>query len=126
MSKTERGSLKERVLNAPLMSFSIDSEITRLKKESGWDSGGRNAVTLQKDSNLRIVLITMHKGVTLHEHKVEGPITLFVLSGNINFSAGDNKINAGSNELIVLEKTIPHDVEALEDSSFILTIIQPK
>ena len=37
----------------------------------------------------------------------------------------DDKINAGANELIVLEKAIPHDVEALEDAVFILTIIQP-
>ncbi len=68
----------------------------------------------------------MHKGTLLKEHKVEGPITVFVLSGKIIFSAGDDKINAAANELIVLEKTIPHNVEALEDAAFVLTIIQLK
>ncbi|MBZ0198833.1 MAG: cupin domain-containing protein [Ignavibacteriaceae bacterium] len=116
----------EHLLSAPLLKFSIDKEVDRLKTEPTWADGDRNAITLQKNSKLRVVLITMRKGASLKEHKVEGPITIFVLSGKIIFSTGDDKINMSGNELIVLEKTIPHDVEALEDSSFILTIIQPK
>lgn len=126
MTEHQRPGLRERSLKAPLLSFSIEKEIEKLQNESAWNEGGRNAVTLQKSSNLRVVLIALHKGVTLHEHKVEGPITLFVLSGKIHFIAGEEKINAESNGFIVLDKAIPHDVEALEDTAFILTIIQPK
>lgn len=126
MIRHERPPLGERTLKAPLLSFSIEKEIEKLQKETAWKNGDRNAVTLQKNSNIRVVLISLHKGTTLHEHKVEGPITLFVVSGKINFIAGEEKVYAESNGLIVLEKTIPHDVEALEDTTFILTIIQAK
>jgi len=126
MSNTQRGSLKGRTLKTPMLNFSIDKEIAQLKKETAWINGDRNAVTLQKNSNLRVVLISLRKGATLHEHKVEGPITLFVLSGRMNFIAGEEKIIVGNNEFIVLEKATPHDVEALEDTTFILTIIQTK
>ena len=126
MSNTQRGSLKGRTLKTPMLNFSIDKEIAQLKKETVWINGDRNAVTLQKNSNLRVVLISLRKGATLHEHKVEGPITLFVLSGRMNFIAGEEKIIVGNNEFIVLEKATPHDVEALEDTTFILTIIQTK
>lgn len=126
MSDTVRKSLGERVLNAPLLSFSIEKEITKLREEPAWVNGDRNAVTLQKNPKLRVVLISLRKSAALKEHKVEGPITLFVISGKISFIADNDRINAGANELIVLEKTIPHDVEALEDSTFILTIVQPK
>lgn len=126
MSNTQRGSLKGRALRAPLLTFSIGKKIVQLKKETAWINGDRNAVTLQKNSNLRVVVISLHKGATLHEHKVEGPITLFVLSGKMNFIAGEEKVIVGSNEFIVLEKATPHDVEALEDTTFILTIIQTK
>ena len=126
MSNTKRESLKGRVLKAQLLTFSIDKEIAQLKKETAWINGDRNAITLQKNSNLRVVLISLHKGITLHEHKVEGPITLFVLSGRMNFIVGDEKVIVGGNEFVVLEKAIPHDVEALEDTTFILTIIQTK
>ena len=124
MSNTQRGSLKGRTLKTPMLNFSIDKEIAQLKKETAWINGDRNAVTLQKNSNLRVVLISLRKGATLHEHKVEGPITLFVLFGRMNFIAREEKIIVGNNEFIVLEKATPHDVEALEDTTFILTIVQ--
>lgn len=126
MSEQERPKLSERKIKDTLLSFSIDSETDKLKSENAWLNGSRNAVTLQKDKNLRVVLISLHKGVTLHEHKVEGPITLFVVSCKINFFAGKDKVSADSNGFIVLDKAIPHDVEALEDTTFILTIIQNK
>ncbi|HCY74761.1 MAG TPA: cupin domain-containing protein [Ignavibacteriales bacterium] len=126
MSNSQRESLKNRVLRAPLLSLSLDKEIKKLKKEPSWINGDRNAVTLQKNSSLRVVLISMRKGAALLEHKVEGPITLLVLSGRINFLAKKESVKIKANELVVLEKTIPHDVRALEDSTFLLTIIQPK
>ena len=126
MSKSQRESLKNRVLKAPLLNFSLDREIKKLKKEPAWIDGDRNAVTLQKNSNLRVVLMSMRKGAALLEHKVEGAITLFVLSGKINFLAGKESVKVKNNELVVLEKTIPHDVKALEDSTLLLTIVQPK
>ena len=126
MSEQERPKLSERKLKDTLLSFSINSETDKLKSETAWINGDRNAVTLQKNSNLRVVLILLRKGATLHEHKVEGPITLFVLSGKMNFIAGEEKVVKETNGLIVLEKATPHDVEALEDTTFILTSIQKK
>ncbi|MFA3781465.1 cupin domain-containing protein [Melioribacteraceae bacterium 4301-Me] len=126
MSKAQRESLKNRVLKAPLLSISLEKEIKKLKKELSWIKGDRNAVTLQKNSNLRVVLIAIRKGASLLEHKVEGPITLLVLSGKINFLANEESAKIKANELVVLEKTIPHDAKAIEDSIFLLTIIQPK
>lgn len=126
MNEQKRKNVSKRALQAPLLSFQIDEEIDKLKKETDWKEGHKDAITLQKSASLRVVLISMHKGATLKEHKVEGPITLFILSGNIIFSAADEKINVSKNELVVLDKTIPHDLEALEDSTFVLTIVQPK
>lgn len=125
MTTHERPTLGERTLRAPMLSFSIEKEIEKLQNENAWKEGDRNAVTLQKNSRLRVVLISLRKNATLKEHQVEGPITLYMISGKISFITDDGKIIAGANELIVLEKTIPHDVEALEDSVFILTVIQP-
>ena len=44
----------------------------------------------------------------------------------MNFLAQKESVKIKVNELVVLEKTIPHDVKALEDSTFLLTIFQPK
>ena len=114
MSNTQRGSLDNRALEAPLLTFSIDKKIAQLKKETEWINGDRNAVTLQKNSNLCVVLISLHKGAKLLEHKVDGPITLFVIAGKIKFVCENKEVDVESNGLIVLEKTTSHDVEALD------------
>ncbi|WKZ70092.1 MAG: hypothetical protein QY331_02335 [Melioribacteraceae bacterium] len=66
----------------------------------------------------------MRKGDSLLEHKVEGAITLFLLFGNLNFAVRDTKTRIKSNSMIVLDRAIFHDVEAPDDSSFALTIVQ--
>ncbi|MEB2355562.1 MAG: hypothetical protein OZ915_10330, partial [Ignavibacteriales bacterium] len=118
--------LKERALTGPLLFFSLDKEIKKLKAESKSGKGDRTAITLQKSSEVRVVLISLRKDAALNKHKVEGPITLFVLSGNIKFIAGDSSINLKKDGFIVLDETISHDVVAKEDSIFLLTIVQPK
>ncbi|MCZ7610559.1 MAG: hypothetical protein M5U17_10385 [Ignavibacterium sp.] len=126
MAAHKRPSLKERALTGPLLFFSLDKEIKKLKAESKLEKGDRNAITLQKSSEIRVVLISLRKGAALNKHKVEGPITLFVLSGNIKFIAGESSINLKKDGFIVLDETISHDVVAKEDSIFLLTIVQPK
>jgi len=116
---------KGRVLEAPLMAFSIADEIERLKQGTQWATGSRNATTLAKTPQLRIVLVIVRKGATMHEHQVEGPITLFVLSGAIRFTAGGEDRLVRANGLLALDKAIPHDLEALEEGAFLLTIMQP-
>lgn len=115
-----------RTLDAPMLSFELDPEIARLKAGHQWQIEDRAAITLVKTARLRLVLILMKKGATMHEHRVEGPISLWVVSGAISFAADGEKRTVAHNGLLVLDKAIPHDVEALEDeSAFLLTIDQP-
>ena len=65
MLDQDRPKLSERKLKDTLLTFSINDETDKLKKETAWINGDRNAVTLQKNSNLRVVLISMHKGTTV-------------------------------------------------------------
>jgi len=125
MAAKERKDAKERPLDAPLLSSAIAEQLKQLQSEPQWLSGDRNAITLVKSTRLRIVLVALRKGAMMREHQVEGPITLFVLSGALQFTAGGEKCHLQRQGLMALEKTIPHDVEALEDSTFLLTIVQP-
>ncbi len=47
----------------------------------GESDAGRTAESLVKDDRLRVVLITMRAGATLHDHAAPGPITIQVLDG---------------------------------------------
>ena len=125
MTKNQRKGTTQRLLHAQLLSFEVKAYMKKLKKQVQWRNGDRNAMTLVKSSALRIVLVGLRKGATMREHQVEGPITLFVLEGSIRFVVGAKKCKLLSNSLMTLDKTIPHDVEAVRDSVFLLTIVQP-
>ena len=126
MADEERLGAKARTLDAALLSFTIDEQVKRLKEEKSWQSGDRDAVTLVKNSDVRVVLMALHKCASLHEHHVEGPITVYVVEGLINVIVGPDKCVLKQSGFLSLERTIPHDIEALEDSFLLLTIIQPR
>jgi quercetin dioxygenase-like cupin family protein len=126
MSDEGRLGAKERSLDAALLSFTIDEQVKQLKQEKSWQSGDRNAVTLVKNPSVRVTLMALRKGASLREHHVEGPITIYIVEGSIDFIVGQEKCTLKRGSFLTLERTIPHDVEALEDSVILLTIIQPK
>jgi quercetin dioxygenase-like cupin family protein len=114
-----------RQLDLPLMSFMIPDEITAMRSTQQWTSTGRGAKTLVKNDDLRIVLVALSVGKTIHEHHAEGAISVYVAQGAIRFTTEGKEQVLGSGSLLTLAATLPHQVEALEDSAFVLTVVQP-
>ena len=123
MSSKER---VEHILNAPFLSFDIDRHLKQLRTEQQWRVGDRNAITLVKNHELCIVLISLHQGARMEQHEISGPLTLQVIEGSLRFLVHDETYDLGPHSLLSLDKEIVHDVVALEDCSFLLTIIYPK
>jgi len=115
---------EDRVISGPAITFAIAEEITLLKQEPEWISGTRNAVTVVKTANLSIVLTAIKKGATLCGHEVDGPITLQVLSGAVRFGVAGEPRTLTAGTVIALDKAIPHDIQALEESELLLTIVK--
>jgi quercetin dioxygenase-like cupin family protein len=115
---------EDRVLSGPAITFAIAEEINLLKQEPEWISGTRNSVTVVKTSNLSIVLTAIKKGATLCGHEVDGPITLQVLSGAVQFGVAGEPRTLAAGTVIALDIAIPHDIQALEDSELLLTIVR--
>src|SRR5438309_3854277 len=83
------------------------------------------AITLTKEPLLRVVLTVLRKGTKLHEHRVSGPLTLHVLAGTMLFRTREGALRVRPGEVVVLESALEHEVEALEESAFLLTLVQP-
>ncbi len=115
---------EDRVLSGPAITFAIAEEITLLKQEPEWISGTRNSVTVVKTPNLSIVLTAVRKGATLCGHEVDGPITLQVLSGTVQFGVAGEPRTLAVGTVIALDKAVSHDIQALEDSELLLTIVR--
>ena len=101
--------------------FKLDDEITRFKPDDE-NTAGRRAETLIKNDRLRVVLVTMRAGISLHEHSAPGPITIHVLQGRfkVTYSGIEEELSVGG--LISLDTSVRHEVETLDEGAFLLTI----
>jgi len=115
-----------RLLHGVMETFKLDEVIELLRNEAEYHDKGHNALTLVKDTTLSTVMICIQKDHRLHEHHAPGPITLTILRGRVNFilePQGENiSTELEQGQLLVLGESRPHEVIALEESAFLLTI----
>lgn len=104
--------------------FDLTKEIAESEAKKPWQSG-HNAKTLFKKHDFRIVLITMGAAAQIKEHHADGTISIQVLKGRVRLNAGGKQHEFGVGNLFTLAASIKHDVEAVEDSAFLLTISWP-
>jgi quercetin dioxygenase-like cupin family protein len=112
-------------LESPVLLFDLNAEIARLRSENAWQ-GGRNSKTLVKHSDFRVVLTVLKSNARLHEHKAAGRISVQAIAGHIRMHVQEKAIDLPAGHMLALERALPHDVEALEDSAFLLTIAWPE
>lgn len=72
--------------------------------------------------NLKLVVVAMPAGLSWPQHSTTGRISVQVLHGRIRMKALDQTFELVPGNVLALESSIVHDVEALEDSEFLLTI----
>lgn len=112
-------------LTAPLLTFDLAAEIEQLNNEKHWLKDGRISKTLVKHSDFRIVLMFMKAGTLMQEHKTDARLSIHALSGRLLIKLDSQTVELPSGHLLVLEKGLSHDVTAVEESVFLLSISWP-
>ena len=112
-------------LTAPLMDFNLEREIAQLHQEEVWLRTGRNSKTLVKQPDFRIVLIALQKGGHLEEHSADARISIYTLGGHVKLQLPEQTVDLPLGHLLVLDRALEHDLEALEESAILLTISWP-
>jgi quercetin dioxygenase-like cupin family protein len=79
-------------------------------------------VTLVKEGGLSVVLAHLHAGASLDEHAAPGAATVQVLDGRVRVRIGDETVEAPGGRLVAFNAGVRHSVEALEDSTLLLTL----
>ena len=108
-------------LTAPLLTLDLNREIEQLRSEGRWQSG-HTAKTLAKYPDFRVVLVVIKAGGRLEKHRTDGRIAVHTLDGRIRFSTGERSLELAAGQMLMLEHDIPHDVEGVVDSAFLLTV----
>jgi len=116
------GTLSRRALQ-----FELAGELNQLHRDESWlQPTGRSSKTLVKYADLRIVLIAMKANTRMHEHTAAGRISVHALEGLIRLHLPERVVELSAGHLLALDQCVPHDVEATEDSAFLLTIAWPE
>lgn len=113
-------------LAGPVLRFDLASETAQLQQEAPYAATHRNAKTLAKYPDLRIVLTAMKSGTRIEGHKTGSTIAIQTLTGKLRLGLPDQEVEVPAGSFVTLEPALPHNVEALEESSFLLTISGPE
>jgi quercetin dioxygenase-like cupin family protein len=88
-------------------------------------SESRN-VALFKTDELEVIRLVMPAGKTMPSHWVRGEIMIHCLEGEIGLTAGGQTRQMKAGQLVWLEGGVDHALEAVKDSSLLLTIVLRK
>jgi quercetin dioxygenase-like cupin family protein len=112
-------------LAAAYLEFDLAREIDQLHQEPEWTSG-HNAKTLVKYDDLRVVLIALRAHARVPTHQTEGRISVQTIRGHVHVRASGRTFDLPVGNLLTLDRGLPHDVEAVEESAVLLTIAWPR
>jgi quercetin dioxygenase-like cupin family protein len=104
--------------------FDLNGEMADSEKKKPWQAGVYSK-TLFKKHDLRVVLVTMEGGARMKEHHADGSLSLHVLKGHVRFNVHGKPHELPAGSLYTLAASVRHDVEAVGDSAFLLTISWP-
>jgi quercetin dioxygenase-like cupin family protein len=114
-------------LAEPLLRFDLQQELQELRREDSWGrETGRSSKTLAKYPDFRIVLVLMKAATHMDEHRAAARISIQALVGRIRLHLPEQEpLELSEGQLLALDCGMPHDVEALEESAFLLTVSWP-
>ncbi|HEY4187883.1 MAG TPA: AraC family ligand binding domain-containing protein [Polyangia bacterium] len=121
-SPAPRAAREPHPVTGKALTFSLAAEAEQLMREPTWQAHGHNAKTLVKHPDFRVVLIALRAGSRMPEHKTDHCVTIHALEGKLRLHLPGSTLDLGRGELLALEQTVLHDIEAVADSVFVLSL----
>jgi quercetin dioxygenase-like cupin family protein len=110
-------------LDEPLVQSNLPAEIENLRLADSWQRGtGRSSKTLLNSPACGILLVAMKQNTVTKEHRVEGRITIHTLVGHVRLKLPDQTVEVPAGNLLMLHRGIVHDIQAVKESVFLLTM----
>lgn len=102
--------------------FDLAAIEAEMRGEDAYQNEGHTARTLVREDDLRIVLIVMKDGARIAEHRASDTVSIQVLRGHVRLTLPDKVADLPAGRLLALGRGLRHDVEAVEESAFLLTL----
>ena len=117
----EHSYLRTHNLEAKHMLLDLGQVVAELHGEAA-PGQSRGGITLVKEGGLSLVLTHLHAGGSMHEHAAPGAATVQVLDGRVRMQIGDESLDVEAGRLMAFNAGVRHSVEAIEDSTLLLTL----
>jgi quercetin dioxygenase-like cupin family protein len=102
--------------------FDLAAVDAELRHDDAYVREGHTARTLLRESDLRIVLVVMKAGARIGEHRAKDTASVHTLKGHVRLRLPEKVAELPAGQLLVLERGLLHDVEAVAESAFLLTL----
>ncbi len=100
----------------------LDTIDQELRQVEPYRRDGHTARTLLRAPDLRVVLIVMKAGSRMAEHRADESASVHVISGHVRLHLPERIAEVHEGQLLLLERDLAHDVEAVTDSALVLTL----
>ncbi len=80
------------------------------------------STSLIKSQMLQLMRVVLRAGEQLNEHHVRGEITLQCLEGQARVDTPEHRMALSAGQLVLLPAGEPHAVQALSDTSLLVTV----
>jgi quercetin dioxygenase-like cupin family protein len=107
------------------LSVDVDEQIRMLRATRQGEAGAA-LMTVVRHPDFRIHLITLAAGVQIGWHSNPGNVSVECVAGLIRVQTLHRDYDLPPGEALGLGHDVGHDVEALRDSAFIVTIARPE
>lgn len=113
----------QRPVSGPALAFDLADDLRIVKEQLATTS--RSARTLVKNGPLRATLMGLAPGGEIASHSADGPITVHVLEGAIEFEAEGKTWPLAAGTLLALGAGVVHAVRSPRGGVFLLTVAAP-
>lgn len=112
-------------LDGAYLEIDLKAELAQLERERAASGLTHTAKTLIKYPSLRVVLIAIGDGGRIPQHDTAGRLTVQTLTGRVRMRAAGRVFDMPAGRLLGLDRAVPHELDAIGDSSVVLTIAWP-
>jgi quercetin dioxygenase-like cupin family protein len=97
---------------------------TNLIESAPVTGGGIVSKPLLDAAGLRQIVFAMDAGQTISEHRAPYTAVVQMLDGRMRLGAGEAQYEMGPHDWLVMPPDQPHDLEALEPTRLLLTLVK--
>ena len=112
-----------RPIDGPALLLDLAQEMQVVRDQLA--TSARSARTLLKEGPLRATLMGLRPGGVIASHSAEGPITVQVLEGAVEFEAAGDRWPLATGALLTLDARVVHSVRSVDGGIFLLTVALP-